>query len=135
MLQPWKWMRCCCIETQDQTIQTEHLVKSVDTGSTSDVVCMQIHIGENPSVRQKYEETMKELQQENAKHGNTILKLRMEAEAYDKKIMCIICMEREKSAYFLPCGHAALCMKCASPYTVCVICESNVDFVGSIYMM
>lgn len=37
---------------------------------------------------------------------------------------CVVCLERERSVAFVPCGHLSLCTECASQLSECPICRA-----------
>ena len=40
--------------------------------------------------------------------------------------LCKICMDREVSVVFLPCGHLATCVQCAPSLTHCPMCRHEI---------
>lgn len=38
--------------------------------------------------------------------------------------MCKVCMDREVSVVFVPCGHLVTCGECASNLRLCPICRA-----------
>jgi hypothetical protein len=46
-------------------------------------------------------------------------------EARDQ-VLCIVCMEAERSVLFVPCRHAAVCAGCAAELDECPICRAPI---------
>ena len=43
------------------------------------------------------------------------------------KIICDICLVRERRICFLPCGHVVCCRECSEPATTCYVCRAFID--------
>ena len=41
-------------------------------------------------------------------------------------VMCAVCMDKPKNAFFQPCGHVCCCMACASKVNQCPLCRAPV---------
>ncbi|KAF8679082.1 hypothetical protein HU200_045840 [Digitaria exilis] len=41
--------------------------------------------------------------------------------------ICVICLEQEYNAVFVPCGHMCCCMACSSHLTNCPLCRRRID--------
>lgn len=41
--------------------------------------------------------------------------------------ICVICLEQEYNAVFVPCGHMCCCMNCSSHLTNCPLCRRRID--------
>ncbi|XP_062187677.1 E3 ubiquitin-protein ligase SP1-like [Phragmites australis] len=41
--------------------------------------------------------------------------------------ICVICLEQEYNAVFVPCGHMCCCMTCSSHLTNCPLCRRRID--------
>ncbi|XP_047065807.1 E3 ubiquitin-protein ligase SP1-like [Lolium rigidum] len=41
--------------------------------------------------------------------------------------ICVICLEQEYNAVFVPCGHMCCCMTCSSHVTNCPLCRRRID--------
>ena len=41
--------------------------------------------------------------------------------------ICVICLEQEYNAVFVPCGHMCCCMNCSSHVTNCPLCRRRID--------
>ena len=46
---------------------------------------------------------------------------------------CVICMEREKSHVFVPCGHLCVCLECSGGMTHCPMCCGSAVMVVRVY--
>ena len=46
---------------------------------------------------------------------------------------CVICMDHEKDAVLLNCGHNCSCLNCANTLSICPICRANIEKVIKIY--
>ena len=52
-----------------------------------------------------------------------------------QKAKCIVCMEEEREALFLPCGHLVCCRKCAGKTKrKCPICRKSVHAQQRVYL-
>lgn len=40
---------------------------------------------------------------------------------------CVICLDREKTTLFIPCGHYAFCKLCADGIVECAICRTRIQ--------
>jgi len=47
---------------------------------------------------------------------------------------CIICLDKERDAVFIPCGHLVCCMFCAVLFQNCPYCRRNVDRPMKVFM-
>lgn len=47
--------------------------------------------------------------------------------------ICVICLEHEYNAVFVPCGHMCCCMTCSSHLTSCPLCRRRFDQVVRTY--
>lgn len=43
--------------------------------------------------------------------------------------LCVICLEEEYNAVFLPCGHMCCCITCSSQLSNCPLCRSRIEQV------
>ncbi|XP_072976143.1 E3 ubiquitin-protein ligase SP1-like [Typha angustifolia] len=43
--------------------------------------------------------------------------------------ICVICLEQEYNAVFVPCGHMCCCMTCSSHLSSCPLCRRRIDQV------
>ncbi|KAL9430872.1 hypothetical protein AB3S75_026128 [Citrus x aurantiifolia] len=43
--------------------------------------------------------------------------------------LCVICLEQEYNAVFVPCGHMCCCIICSSHLTNCPLCRRRIDLV------
>ncbi|OWM77935.1 E3 ubiquitin-protein ligase SP1 [Punica granatum] len=41
--------------------------------------------------------------------------------------LCVICLEQEYNAVFVPCGHMCCCMACSSHLTNCPLCRKRIE--------
>lgn len=48
--------------------------------------------------------------------------------------LCIICVEEEKAAVFIPCGHLVACPKCSTAFSHCPMCRTPVSNVIRTYL-
>ncbi len=46
---------------------------------------------------------------------------------------CVICMDNEKNAVLLNCGHNCSCFDCTSSLSICPICRADIVKVIKIY--
>ncbi|KZC11010.1 Apoptosis 2 inhibitor [Dufourea novaeangliae] len=49
-------------------------------------------------------------------------------------LLCKICMDREVAIVFLPCGHLATCVHCASSLTYCQMCRQKIQATVRIFL-
>jgi E3 ubiquitin-protein ligase MUL1 len=47
--------------------------------------------------------------------------------------LCVICLEQDYNAVFVPCGHMCCCMSCSSQLTNCPLCRRHIDQVVRTY--
>jgi baculoviral IAP repeat-containing protein 7/8 len=45
----------------------------------------------------------------------------------EDKAQCVVCMEIERTALLLPCGHAVVCAGCAAGLRGCPVCRTEVE--------
>lgn len=59
-----------------------------------------------------------------------------EAESRKEQRLCVVCLQREKSAVLRPCGHACCCGTCARREELrrCPVCRSDIAHVLDIYI-
>ena len=52
------------------------------------------------------------------------------SEGDDDELMCVVCMERERTVFLQPCGHVILCSRCCDEVlaksSLCPICRTQV---------
>merc|ERR550534_2538454 len=53
-------------------------------------------------------------------------KLEKEIQNVKESRLCKICLDREVSQVFLPCGHSICCNKCVIGLQICPICRENI---------
>merc|ERR550517_2244542 len=53
--------------------------------------------------------------------------LRREIQQLRDERSCKICLEKEASIVFLPCGHLSCCSTCAPSLTKCPVCRARID--------
>ena len=60
-------------------------------------------------------------------------KLKSETE----KKLCVVCMEADKNAIFLPCGHISCCMACAQSVKnstkKCPVCRGTIQSINKVF--
>ena len=49
-------------------------------------------------------------------------------------IQCKICMDRDKSVYFYPCGHVVMCSDCSKSIQECPICRNKIRKKQPVYL-
>ncbi|XP_022960253.1 E3 ubiquitin-protein ligase SP1 isoform X1 [Cucurbita moschata] len=47
--------------------------------------------------------------------------------------LCVICLERDYNAVFVPCGHMCCCVACCSHLTNCPLCRRRIELVVKTY--
>lgn len=47
--------------------------------------------------------------------------------------LCVICLEHEYNAVFVPCGHMCCCMGCSSHLTACPLCRRRIEQIVRTY--
>lgn len=57
---------------------------------------------------------------------NGLVSLEEENRRLKEARLCKICMDREVSVVFLPCGHLATCHHCAPSLTDCPMCRQEI---------
>ena len=60
-------------------------------------------------------------------------KLEKEIQNMKESRLCKICLDREVSQVFLPCGHSICCNKCVIGIKICPICRENIRKSQTIY--
>ena len=60
-------------------------------------------------------------------------KLEKENQNLKESRLCKICLDREVSQVFLPCGHSICCNKCVIGIKICPICRENIRKSQTIY--
>ena len=60
-------------------------------------------------------------------------KLEKEVQNFKESRLCKICLDREVSQVFLPCGHSVCCNKCVIGIHICPICRENIQKSQTIY--
>ena len=60
-------------------------------------------------------------------------KLEKEIQNVKESRLCKICLDREVSQVFLPCGHSLSCRKCAVGLQKCPICRGNIQKSQTMY--
>ncbi|CAC5417623.1 unnamed protein product [Mytilus coruscus] len=76
-------------------------------------------------------------EKDNEKHEKLLRKLRGLKIDKDSSRKCTICMDREKNAVILPCGHTT-CMECATEVYLesnqrCPICRADIEDINPLY--
>eukprot|EP00092_Neocalanus_flemingeri_P026435 GFUD01028656.1.p1 GENE.GFUD01028656.1~~GFUD01028656.1.p1 ORF type:complete len:116 (-),score=34.37 GFUD01028656.1:226-573(-) len=61
--------------------------------------------------------------------------LQKEVENLKEARNCKICMEREASIVFLPCGHLCCCTNCAPALQICAVCRSPIQGLVRTFMV
>ncbi|XP_033359676.1 E3 ubiquitin-protein ligase XIAP-like [Bombus vosnesenskii] len=62
-----------------------------------------------------------------------IASLEEENQAMKDARSCKVCMERESTICFLPCGHLATCQYCSLAFKKCIICGNNIKAIRRIF--
>merc|ERR1719483_683716 len=70
---------------------------------------------------------------QNAKFEGKIQNLEGKIQKIEESRLCKICLDREVSQIFLPCGHSICCNKCAIGLQICPICRGNIRKSQIIY--
>ena len=60
-------------------------------------------------------------------------KLEKEIQNMKESRLCKICLDREVSQVFLPCGHSICCNQCVIGIKICPICRENIRKSQTIY--
>lgn len=50
------------------------------------------------------------------------------------KLLCNICLDKEKSVLFQPCGHLTSCYDCSQLLTKCAICRKDISYKINVYL-
>eukprot|EP00760_Papus_ankaliazontas_P038173 PhM_4_TR8906/c0_g1_i1/m.71769 len=54
--------------------------------------------------------------------------------AADESLLCVVCMDAQRGAFFQPCGHMVTCMECSSTLNnVCPMCRATIEHVFVAY--
>jgi len=51
----------------------------------------------------------------------------------DSKRLCIICVDRDRSIVFTPCGHFCCCVECSGSFDECPICRGQIQHKQKLY--
>ena len=70
---------------------------------------------------------------QNAKLEGKVQNLEGKIQKIEESRLCKICLDREVSQIFLPCGHSICCNKCAIGLQICPICRGNIRKSQIIY--
>jgi len=49
------------------------------------------------------------------------------AKEIPERLICRVCLDRERGVVFIPCGHCVTCPTCAASVTECVVCRSPIQ--------
>ena len=82
-------------------------------------------------------ESQKKLEIENQLLRNENQNLRKECLSIQRIkdiVQCKICMDRDKSVYFYPCGHVVMCSDCAKSIQECPICRKKIRKKQPVYL-
>lgn len=52
---------------------------------------------------------------------------RQKQDEAEGRVLCVVCMERERASLFVPCGHLSCCGECALGQVVCPMCRAAVS--------
>eukprot|EP00092_Neocalanus_flemingeri_P009353 GFUD01010065.1.p1 GENE.GFUD01010065.1~~GFUD01010065.1.p1 ORF type:complete len:117 (-),score=22.42 GFUD01010065.1:99-449(-) len=61
--------------------------------------------------------------------------LQKEVERLREARSCKICMEKEASILFLPCGHLCSCANCAPALQACAVCRTTIKGLVKTFMV
>ena len=70
---------------------------------------------------------------QNSKLEGKIQDLEGKIQKIEESRLCKICLDREVSQIFLPCGHTICCKECAMGIQICPICRENIQKSQKIY--
>merc|ERR1711971_271851 len=70
---------------------------------------------------------------QNSKLEGKIQNLEDEIQDIKESRLCKVCLDKEVSQIFLPCGHSICCNKCAIGLQKCPICRGNIQKSQTIY--
>lgn len=118
---------------------TEEALHYVDKWMDSNIIQEMLRSGEDVSKIRRHlfrsfgrrelfyskESFLNEMAEEEEKRKKKIL---------DKRHLCKICKNEEKSVAFFPCGHLFSCTKCAPTLEKCSICGLDIKACGKIYL-
>ena len=71
--------------------------------------------------------------EQNSKLEDKIQNLEGKIQKIEESRLCKICLDREVSQVFLPCGHSLSCRKCAVGLQKCPICRGNIQKSQTMY--
>lgn len=88
-------------------------------------------------LKEKRNKEVSKKEKDNEKHEKLLRKLRGLKIDKDSSRKCTICMDREKNAVILPCGHTT-CMECATEVYLesnqrCPICRADIEDINPLY--
>ena len=59
---------------------------------------------------------------------------RRRSESQREQMLCVVCMDAEKSVMMVPCNHLCVCAGCAQSLSRCPMCMSDVTGKTSVYL-
>ena len=71
--------------------------------------------------------------EQNSKLEDKIQNLEGKIQKIEESRLCKICLDKEVSQVFLPCGHSICCNECVVGIQICPICRENVRKSQMIY--
>ncbi|KAG8040581.1 hypothetical protein G9C98_002577 [Cotesia typhae] len=92
----------------------------------SDIVQQQVPMSCNGETQEATVMSLKKDKRADAQTDNGPLSLEEENRRLREARLCKICMDREVSVVFLPCGHLATCVQCAPSLTDCPMCRQEI---------
>ncbi|XP_046356530.1 E3 ubiquitin-protein ligase MYLIP-like [Haliotis rufescens] len=60
--------------------------------------------------------------------------LRARLASIEDSLRCVVCMDRQISTTFCPCGHVICCSECTQHITECPVCRTSIDKVQRIFI-
>ncbi|CAG5100992.1 Similar to Diap2: Death-associated inhibitor of apoptosis 2 (Drosophila melanogaster) [Cotesia congregata] len=92
----------------------------------SDIVKQLVPMSCNGESQEATVMSLKKDKRADAQTDNGPLSLEEENRRLREARLCKICMDREVSVVFLPCGHLATCVQCAPSLTDCPMCRQEI---------
>lgn len=87
-----------------------------------------------PLTRSQKKRNRRKAAQESAAARKEATRLKNENEKLKERTTCTICLDRQVSVVFLPCGHLVACAVCAPQLRVCPICRALVKGTVKTYI-
>ncbi|XP_008554578.1 baculoviral IAP repeat-containing protein 7-B isoform X1 [Microplitis demolitor] len=117
-----------------QVITVQSSSKSGSHGQNSSDIVKKKLAGYNGDNKEASVINIRKDKKADAQTDNGPLSLEEENRRLKEARLCKICMDREVSVVFLPCGHLATCVQCAPSLTDCPMCRQEIRATVRIFL-